>query len=364
MNVVGMGDAEMKVIVVGPDGHKTRGGIASVICGMQEDCWLTEQANMDFFSSYHEGNAVKKIIYAVRRIAIFWFVVRKNDVVHIHMSIKGSAERKQVYANIARKYGKKVVIHIHGSSFMDYYQRLPDKKQKKLQACLKNADCVLALSPQWKEKLERTVGLQNCVVLLNGISLKKFPVEMKPYWERKVDLLFLGRLGVRKGTDDTLDALERLHNEGQEFRCVMAGDGPLEEYSAKIKQKGLTGQVELAGWVDGKKMFDLLQDSKILLLPSYHEGLPMSILEAMASEEAVVSTPVGGIPEAVKAGESGILITPGDTEALYNALRELLEDTQRAEQMGRCGRKIVEEKYDLEKLHRQLYAEYCKILGV
>lgn len=90
----------------------------------------------------------------------------------------------------------------------------------------------------------------------------------------------------------------------------------------------------------------------------------MSILEAMASEEAVVSTPVGGIPEAVKVGESGILITPGDTEVLYNALRDLLDDTAKAEQMGRYGRKIVEEKYDLEKLHRQLYAEYCKILGV
>ena len=354
----------MKVIVVGPDGRKTRGGIASVLQGMREDCWLTEQTGMDFFSSYYEGNIVLKILYGVWRILLFNFVVDRYDIVHIHMSVKGSAQRKMRYAKIAKRHGKKLVLHIHSGNFVVYYKNLPPEKQKKVKDCLESADRVFALSECWKTAFEKELGLTNCEVLPNGISVGNFPRPEEPFAERKIDFLFLGRLGEQKGTDDTLDVLERLHNEGQEFRCVMAGDGPLEEYSAKIRQKELIGQVELAGWVDGKKKFDLLQDSKILLLPSYHEGLPMSILEAMASEEAVVSTLVGGIPEAVKAGESGILITPGDTEALYNALRELLEDTQRAEQMGRCGRKIVEEKYDLEKLHRQLYAEYCKILGV
>lgn len=364
MNVVGMGDAEMKVIVVGPDGHKTRGGIASVLQGMRENTWLTEKTGMDFFSSYYEGNIVLKILYGVWRILLFNFVVDRYDLVHIHMSIKGSAQRKMRYAKIAKRHGKKLVLHIHSGNFVVYYKNLPPEKQKEVKDCLESADRVFALSECWKTAFEQELGLTNCEVMPNGISVKKFPLSEKPFAERKIDFLFLGRLGEQKGTDDTLGALERLHNEGREFRCVMAGDGPLEEYSAQIKQKGLTGQVELVGWVGGEKKSGLLQDSKILLLPSYYEGLPMSILEAMASEEAVVSTPVGGIPEAVKVGESGILITPGDAESLYNALRDLLDDTAKAEQMGRYGRKIVEEKYDLEKLHRQLYAEYCKILGV
>lgn len=357
-------DAEMKVIVVGPDSQQARGGIASVLQGMREDLWLTEQTNMDFFSSYYEGNLILKILYGVWRILLFSFVVNRYELVHIHMSVKGSAQRKMRYARIAKLHGKKVILHIHSGNFIVYYKSLSPEKQKKVKECLESADCVFALSEGWKAAFEKELGLHNCAALPNGILLKKFPAVQKPFAERNIDFLFLGRLGEQKGTDDTLNVLERLRREGRNFRCVMAGDGPIEEYVAKIRQKGLLRQVELAGWVDGEEKMSLLQDAKILLLPSYHEGLPMSILEAMASGEAVVSTPVGGIPEAVQKEKSGFLITPGDTKALYNALWKLLNDPERAEEMGKCGRKIVEQKYDLEMLHRQLYAEYCRILGV
>ena len=332
--------------------------------GMREDQWLTEQAEMDFFSSYYEGNILLKTLYGIWRIVRFNFVVDRYDLVHIHMSIKGSAQRKMQYAKIAKRHGKKVILHIHSGNFLVYYKNLEPEKQKQLKACLESADCVMALSECWKTAFEKELGLHNCAELPNGILLKNFPAVQKPFAERKIDFLFLGRLGEQKGTDDTLTVLERLHNEGRKFWCVMAGDGPLEEYSEKIKQRGLSEQVELTGWIAGEKKMALLQDAKILLLPSYHEGLPMSIMEGMAAEEAVISTPVGGIPEAVRNGENGILITPGDTEALYHAMRTLLEEPLCTEQMGKCGRKIVEEKYDLEKLHRQLYAQYCKILGV
>lgn len=88
----------------------------------------------------------------------------------------------------------------------------------------------------------------------------------------------------------------------------------------------------------------------------------MSILEAMAAGEAIISTPIGGIPEAVHDGENGILVQPGDAEGLYQAISTLLNDPGKAEAMGRRSREIVDEKYDLKKLHEQLYAEYCRVL--
>ena len=101
----------MRVIVVGPSGPGTKGGISSVMGGMQADEWLTSKTDMAFYGSYYDGNLLLKILYGVWRILWFNFVVGRYDIVHIHMSIKGSAKRKMQYAKIAKRHGKKVILH-------------------------------------------------------------------------------------------------------------------------------------------------------------------------------------------------------------------------------------------------------------
>ena len=98
---------KMKVLVVGPDSRRTKGGIASVIQGMREDAWLTGQTGMAFYSSCYEGNVFAKILYEARQIARFGSVVKDYDLVHIHMSVNGSARRKMQYARIAKRHGKR-----------------------------------------------------------------------------------------------------------------------------------------------------------------------------------------------------------------------------------------------------------------
>lgn len=356
----------MRVLVVGPDYQNTRGGIASVIKGMHDNSWLTKASNMDFFSSYREGNLLMKTVYAAWRIAVFRFVFRSYDLIHIHMSKKGSAERKIRYAKIAKASGKKVVIHVHAGSFMEYYAGLSEKKKARLKKCLQDADCVFALSGQWKRELEHTFELTNCEVLCNGVLIQDYPApeEQKAISERKIDMLFLGRLGLQKGSDLLLSVLGRIKREHKDFLCVMAGDGPADEYKEKAKKENLEEQVKIPGWADKELKKKLLQESKIMILPSYYEGLPMSILEAMASGAAVITTPVGGIPEAVRDGQNGILVAPGDEQGLYRAVKALLENPEKVAKMGCAGRKLAEEQYDLEKIHRQLYRKYCEILGV
>ena len=353
----------MKVLVVGPDSRQTKGGIASVIEGMREDEWLTGQTGMAFYSSCYEGNPLAKVLYEARQIMRFGRVVKDYDLVHIHMSIKGSAQRKMRYAQIARRYGKKVILHIHSGNFVSYYRGLSEKKRAALQKILREADCVVALSQSWQKALSEEIGLTNCTAIPNGISLKAYANDFKPFEDRTIDFLFMGRLGIEKGTDNLLKSLKRIKAEGKYFRCVLAGDGPVQDYSQWVNEAQMGEQVTFAGWVKGKQKRELLQNSRILLLPSRHEGMPMSILEAMAFGEAVISTRVGGIPEAVADGESGFLIEPDEEETLYQAMRRLLDEPKLAEQMGHCGREIVRQKFDLEQIHRQLYALYRKILG-
>ena len=355
---------KMKVLVVGPDSRRTKGGIASVIQGMREDAWLTGQTGMAFYSSCYEGNVFAKILYEARQIARFGSVVKDYDLVHIHMSVNGSARRKMQYARIAKRHGKKVILHIHSGNFVDYYRALGEKKRAKLQSVLREADAVVALSQSWKEALTKEIGLTNCVAIFNGISLKAYRNGFKTFEERPIDFLFLGRLGIEKGTDNLLKVLKSIKEEGKPFRCVLAGDGPVQDYSQWVNEAQLGEQVTFAGWVKGKQKQELLQNARILLLPSRREGMPMSILEAMAYGEAVVSTRVGGIPEVVEEGGSGFLIEPDDEHSLYRTIRRLLDDRRLAERMGRRGREIVKEKFDLEQIHRQLYALYSRVIGV
>lgn len=353
----------MRVIVVGPSGPGTKGGISSVMGGMQADEWLTSKTDMAFYGSYYDGNLLLKTLYGIWRILWFNFVVGRYDIVHIHMSIKGSAKRKMQYAKIAKRHGKKVILHIHSGNFVRYYQELPPDRQKKLRDCLQSADCVLALSRGWKRMFEQVIGLTNCETVTNGILLSQFPAENGSFLQRPIDLLFLGRLSENKGTDNLLEVLARVKDEGVHFHCVLAGDGPVEEYKQKAAALGLGDDLEFTGWISGQQKLDLLYQSRVMALPSYYEGLPMSILEAMACSEAVISTPIGGIPEAVENSVSGMLVQPGDVGNLYAAVRLLLKYPERAQQMGRRGREIIEQKYDVLKLHRQLYAIYCQVMG-
>lgn len=353
----------MKVLVVGPAAKRTKGGIASVIQGMKEDERLVREAGMAFYSSCYAGNPLFKVVYEAWKMARFPAAVRNYELVHIHTSINGSARRKMRYAEMAKKQGKRVIWHIHSGSFISYYRGLSEEKRKKLQGALQSADCVIALSESWQKALSEEIGLSNCTALLNGIPFREYAGRLKPFDQREVDFLFLGRLGVEKGTDNLLKALKRMKAEGRTFRCVLAGDGPVQDYAQWVKEERMEDCVRFAGWVQGEEKKALLQNARILLLPSRHEGLPMSILEAMAFGEAVISTRVGGIPEAVEEGESGFLLEPDEEESLYRAICRLADEPELAERMGRRGYDIVKQKFDLQQIHQQLLNIYRRALG-
>lgn len=99
----------------------------------------------------------------------------------------------------------------------------------------------------------------------------------------------------------------------------MAGDGEVEQVRARVAERGLEDRVAVLGWVDGEKKLELLRNAAAVVLPSYHEGLPMAILEGMAAGKAIISTTVGAIPEVVTGG-NGTLVEPGDVIALAQAL--------------------------------------------
>jgi glycosyltransferase involved in cell wall biosynthesis len=168
----------------------------------------------------------------------------------------------------------------------------------------------------------------------------------------------VGRLAEGKGHDVLLDAVDAM--DDWEGSVCIVGDGPLyDSLDASIEERGLSEQVFLTGYRDDVPR--ILAASDVLVLPSFREGTPRVITEAMASGLPVVATDIAGIPEQVEDGESGFLIPTGDSEALADRLNRLLVDSGLRDEMGACGCERAE-RFSVEAMVGQLDGIYRELL--
>ncbi|MFN8549754.1 MAG: glycosyltransferase, partial [Candidatus Eisenbacteria bacterium] len=168
--------------------------------------------------------------------------------------------------------------------------------------------------------------------------------------------LHLARLGLAKGTWDLLDALRLLSDRG-DWEAVLAGDGEVEE--ARRCAADLGPRVQVLGWQSGEAAVALLRSAHALVLPSHLEGLPMSVLEAMAAGRPVVTTPVGGLAALVEDGVQGRLIPVGDPRALADALRAMMAAS--LDPMASAARARVAERHDLARVAARLRDLYLDL---
>lgn len=347
----------MRVLVVGPSPDKSKGGMATVISEIRDDQELTAQYNIDIYDSYVDGGKVKRVLYSAWAFLVFYLTKRKYDVYHIHAASRGSTFRKGYYVRAAKKWGKKVILHIHGAQYMEFYNEISDKKKSEVISILKSADMVIALSQDWKEKFDHTFGLANCVVLENGINMERLSPAITDPMKYKSAFVTLGRLGKRKGTYDLVDAVEIAAKAVPDIKVYLAGDGDVEQIRQLVQLKGLDKNVDVVGWADFDKKLDLLKHVSTVVLPSYNEGLPMSVLEGMACGKAIISTKVGAIPEVIKA-ENGILVDAGDVKALADAIVNCVSDTDLIGRMASKNIELINEHYSMTVMHARLASYY------
>ena len=161
-------------------------------------------------------------------------------------------------------------------------------------------------------------------------------------------LVCIGRLSEQKGHLLLVEAASQLAAEGKLFKLVFVGDGPLRpEIETLIAKYGLTDHIEITGWASSNDVQQQILASRAMVLPSFAEGLPVVIMEALALGRPVISTYVAGIPELVEPGICGWLVPPGSVEALTAAMRKVIElPVEKLEQMGRVGAERVALQHD------------------
>lgn len=356
-------DVMEKILIVGPSSTKSKGGMSTVIGEILEDNELKNKYDISAYESYIDGTKFRVLLYSIW--AIFKFIVtgqaKKYDVYHIHAASYGSTFRKRIYLKIIKKYKKKVILHIHGAEYMVFFDKLSKKKKRQVIDTLQVADMVIALSNEWKNKFDNKFGLTNCYVLENGINTEKLAPAIVDTKKNQTSFVTLGRLGKRKGTYDLVDAIEIARKKVPNIRCYLAGDGEIDKFCNIIVERGLQNNIEVVGWADFTKKLELLSKVSTVVLPSYNEGLPMSILEGMATGKAIISTTVGAIPEVVKE-ENGILIQPGDVQALADALVKCSTNLKMLEDMSQKNINKIYEQFSMKSMHLKLMSYYKQLI--
>jgi glycosyltransferase involved in cell wall biosynthesis len=197
--------------------------------------------------------------------------------------------------------------------------------------------------------------------LPNAVALRDVPSRAADSGPLRI--LFAGRIGDRKGTFDLLRAFARLAPKFPAATLVCAGDGEGEKLKQLAAQLGVADRLECPGWLNAEQMADELRRASIFALPSHHEGVPIALLEAMSHSLPVLTTPVGGIPEVVESDRNGIMVAPGDVEAIELALEKLLQSSTERQRLGAAARATIAERYSLDSTIERLAALY-RFFGV
>lgn len=247
-------------------------------------------------------------------------------IIHIHGASKGSFYRKYIlFSVVSRFFNKKTIYHIHGGGFKDFYSTAPQFIQRRIKLMIEKVDCLICLSERWKQFFTDTFKPKRIMILNNMIIPPEKPNEIDKAEE--LHLLFLGLIGDNKGIFDLLDCIAE-NREIFEHKMILkiAGNGDTERLEKKIEELRIENLIHFVGWVDAEKKDQLLRSCHVFILPSYKEGLPLSILEAMSYSLPIISSYAGGIPELIQKYENGILVNAGNKEEIKKAMMTLLND--------------------------------------
>lgn len=346
-----------KILTVSID-PSCHGGIASVVNTLAE-----YYEPFYFLPSSSDKNIFNKIYILLKcllRIPFYHFF-KGVSIIHIHTASYKSFTRKSLIVMLAKVLRMRIVLHIHGAGFQEFYDRY--NKFNIIYKILSMVDVNIVLSESWKRYFQEEVGLHNIEIVHNTIHHHPSSVnKVQNHHRNLINFLFLGEIGKRKGAYDLLEVIIENKNflKGK-IKVHIGGNGEVDILKKIIKDESLEEIISFEGWVTGEEKSKLLELCDVYVLPSYHEGLPISILEAMSYGMPVISTTVGGIPEVVKNNVNGFTIEPGDKKSLLDSILYFIHNTEEIKRMGSNSSQTVEQFYP-EAVIPKLESIYSKLL--
>ena len=386
----GTAESQISVLMLGPD-RSVHGGISGVVNNLY-DAGLDQHIHLTYIGTMKEGGKAYKLWTALVAYLKFLRVLPKCDIVHVNMSSDRSYLRKSIFVKKAASAGKNILIHQHGGDIVNYYRNLSQRGQIRMQNVFKMADRIIALSGQSRSFLTELIGTdENITVMPNAVKIP--PRETTEAMPEPRDnettespretqgnetteampeprgyettsnsrtLLFLGRICKDKGIDELLEALDTINSEAaHRVKLIIGGIFEDEKYKYEFEKR--SDYIEYLGWVSGQKKEEVLKRADILVLPSYYEGMPVCVLDAMAYGCPVIATEVGGIPTMIEDGISGILIKPRDVVSLREGIVKLVNDPDLCKRLSDMAYAKVSKDFNIDNTVDSLIRIYEEI---
>ncbi len=338
---------------------ETRGSIAAVVDAYRMH-GLFKRWPIEYVATHSAGPLARRGTLAVKafgRLAAL-LAEHRRAVLHVHTAPRGSFWRDMAYLSAAAAVRCPVILHLHGSGFDAFYDACSTTARALVRLALERAAWVAAPSQQLALWVRSVAPSANASFLPNPVCIPDGKGESAP---RQNLILFLGKLAPQKGIFDLIDALSEIRSAVPDVRLVCAGEGSRVAVARYAERLGLADAVKFTGWVGPSGKRALLENAAVFALPSYAEGMPVSLLEAMAAGVPVVATPVGGVPEVVADGVTGFLAAPGDVATLSRLLRKLLLERALAAKVGAAGRETVRLRFAPERALPRLEQAYADL---
>lgn len=285
-----------------------------------------------------------------------------DAIVHYNFPLsKASLLRDPWFMRYALKNGRKMVVHVHGGLFLTA-PHIPGILMRIMKWVFGQDLPFIVLSDMEKDILQRRFGAKRVAVLPNCVDLSDAEAYAQENAARDesepLRIGYLGRIEPNKGMTELLAACQQLKKEGVAYKLVIAGKEQTEGEYLPLFDKWLGDSFEYAGLVSGKSKCDFLRSLDAFILPTYFEGLPMSLLETMSYGVTPVVTPVGSIPQVVKDGVNGMFITDHDSDSIVSAIKRLDEDRSILRKLGVAARETIFNQFSPEKYVEKLNSIY------
>jgi glycosyltransferase involved in cell wall biosynthesis len=314
-----------------------------------------------------EGPISRLARLAISPFALFATILfRQVALVHVNTSLNTRAYwRDLAYLFIAKLLRARVVYQVHGGKLPHEFCAGKPLLTRFLRWSLRLPDLVLVLAQVELDAYRIFVPEQELVRLPNGIDTRPFArvPTVRTRAEYPLRLVYIGRLDRDKGLYEALQGLRLACELGVDARLIVAGRGPEEGRLRRYAQAlGIAARAAFIGPVFGDEKVKILATADLMILPSYAEGLPYALLEAMAAGIPVIATPVGAIPDVVTPNTHGLLVPPRDGRAIAQALVKLNGDREQLSWMSRACRRRIQAAYSIDRLAAELSMHYAALV--
>jgi glycosyltransferase involved in cell wall biosynthesis len=283
-------------------------------------------------------------------------------VVHLNLAERGSVFRKAVLLAATKLAGGRVLLHLHAAQIVQFHGSMGKTGQSLLGWMFRSADHCVVLGEVWRRWVIDTFEVRptRIGIVYNGVPAT-MPTQHTAPDDGRFRLLFVGNLLERKGVKDLLRAFAMPAIKARDIRLTMAGGGPVDAYRAMAADLGIADRVTFTGWLSQDDARALMVASDALILPAYDEGLPLVILEALASRTPVICTPVGSIPEVLHDGHTALFVAPGDEGAIANAIAMLIDGPELRAELSAAGAVLYERLFTMQAFAASVGSLYAAL---